>query len=108
MARKHKRSRRGLGSSTAIHTQQATYASENIGYTVAQLTNKTRNGKCGAAAAIYGEMMKFVGEYEAHKRAGGRPSAPSHGALVHKATTEFTKTCLVNHNNGLGRRHRRR
>lgn len=109
MAKRKRKRSRAFGSTPAIHTQQATYASENIGYAIAQLTNKTRNGKCRAASAVYAEMMMHYGEYLAHKKAGGRPSAPSHEALIEKATSEFNSTCLVNqHWSGPARRRRRK
>ena len=109
MAKNKKRKRRGLGSSDAIHTKEMTHASEKIGHAIAMVTNKSRNGRCGAARHAYGEMMAHYGEYLAHRSAGGRSSAPSHGALITKATREFENACLVNlsHNN-LGKHRRRR
>lgn len=103
-----KRKRRGLGSSEAIHTKKMTEASREIGYAVAMVTNKSRNGRCGAASSAYAEMMTHYGQYLAHEGAGGRASAPSHAALIRKAASEFNASCLVNHSNGLGRRRRRK
>jgi len=107
-AQRRKRSRRGLGSSEAIHTKKMTEASDDIGYSIAMVTNKSRNGKCGAAWADYAEMMTHYGQYLAHQSAGGRASAPSHAGLIRKAAGEFAENCLVNRNNGLGRRRRRK
>lgn len=107
MAKKRKHSRRGLGSSDAIHTKEMTHASEKIGHAVALLTNKARNGRCGAASHAYGEMMAHYGQYLAHQNAGGRSSAPAHAALIGKATREFENACLVNLSHNLGKRRRK-
>jgi hypothetical protein len=103
-----KRKRRGLGSSEAIHTKKMAEASEEIGYMVALVTNKARNGRCGAASNAYGSMMTAYGQYLAHQGAGGRASAPSHAALIRKAATEFNSACLVNVNYTMTGRKRRR
>lgn len=108
MAKKRKRSRRGLGSSEAIHTKKMAEASSEIGHAVALVTNKARNGRCGAASAAYGEMMTHYGEYLAHQGAGGRASAPSHAALIRKAAREFESACLVNVSHTMTGRRRRR
>lgn len=100
--------RRGLGSSDAIHTKKMTEASEEIGHMVALVTNKSRNGRCGAASNAYGSMMTAYGQYLAHQGAGGRASAPSHAALIRKAATEFNSACLVNHSHTMTGRRRRR
>lgn len=106
---KRKRQRRGLGSSDAIHTKKATEASSEIGYSIAELTNRVRHGKCGAASRVYAEMMMHYGEYRAHRSAGGHTSAPSHEGLVQKATAEFNNTCLVNrqYRDAFGKRRRK-
>jgi len=108
--RKRRRSRRGLGDSPAIHTKKMAEASTMIGYSIAEMTNRVRHGKCGAASAVYAEMMMGYGEYTAHQKAGGTSTAPLHEKLVHKAINEFNEKCLVNrdYRSGLARRRRRR
>ena len=102
-----RRRKRQLGSSAVTHTTEATHASANIGYAIALMTNKARNGKCQAASHAYAEMMTAYGIYLASTKAGGKTSAPSHAALMRQAANEFNDRCLVNQENGLARRRRK-
>lgn len=106
MAKRKKQ--RVLGSSAAVHTTEAARASENIGYAIALVTNKARNGRCQAASHAYAEMMTAYGTYLASTKAGGKTNAPSHAALMRKAAGEFNDRCLINQDNGLARRRRSR
>lgn len=104
MARK--RTRRQLGSSAAVHTQQAVKAADEIEKAAALTVNRARNGRCIAATMAYADMQRAIGTYEAHTRSGGKAWEPL--TAIREAAGEYTDRCVRESTNVSGHRRRRR
>ncbi len=98
--------RKSLGSSAAIHTQQATKASDEIDKAAVLTMNKSRNGKCTAATVAYADMQQAIGRYDAHVASGG--SAWMNKSAVTDAAYDYNEHCVRDSAEALGRRGRRR
>lgn len=92
MAKKRRRAR-GLGSTKAIHTQQAHRASDAIDRHAAATINAARNGRCQAALMSYADMQRALGAYNAHVGAGG--SAWKNPLSAAEAAHEFNDRCVI-------------
>jgi len=90
MARKRKRKQ--FGSSPAIHTQQATKASEDISHAAALLINKARNGRCQSATVAYAEMQQAIGRFDAHIKSGGEAWKPA--SAIRDAAADYNHHCI--------------
>lgn len=88
-SRRHK----GLGSSLAIHTQQAAKAARDIEHAAALLTNKARQGRCQAATMAYADMQRAIGHFEAHTAAGAKKAWLPQTAIV-DAAFEYNEHCV--------------
>ncbi len=100
-----KKKRKTLGSSAAIHTQQAAKESHEIGVHAAVTVNKARNGRCTAATMAYAEMQQAVGRFDAHNRSGGSAWKPA--TAIKDAAYEYNKHCVRESGQVDGRRRRR-
>ena len=99
--------RRNLGSSAAIHTQQAGRAAAEIEHAAALTLNKARNGRCTAATMAYADMQQAIGRYDAHTRAGGK--AWKSTTAIRDAAGAYNDFCVRDSvEAGLGRRPRRK
>jgi hypothetical protein len=85
-----KRRSRALGSTKAIHVQQAHRASEAIDPAT---INAARNGRCQAALMRYADMQRALGAYNAHVGAGG--NAWKNPLAAAEAAHEFNDRCVI-------------
>jgi hypothetical protein len=98
--------RKSLGSSPAIHTQQAAKASDDIQYAAVLTTNKARNGRCTAATVAYAEMQQAIGRFDAHNRSGGKAWKPQ--SAITLAADAYNQHCVRESATVSGRRRRRK
>lgn len=89
---KKKRKQRQLGSSAAIHTQQAAKASKAIDQAAAFTINAARHGRCTGATVAYAEMQQAIGRLDAHTGAGGKAWKPA--SAIEAAAYEYNKHCV--------------
>jgi hypothetical protein len=105
MAKLPKKRRRGLGSSAAIHTQQAAKASSDIDHAAALTINTARNGRCTAATMAYADMQQAIGRFDAHTRSGGK--AWKSWTAITDAAYEYNARCVRESTPISGRRRKR-
>ena len=84
--------RKQLGSSTAVHTQQAVKASDDIDLEAIRTINKARHGQCIAATVAYANMQEAVGRLNAHTDSGGKAHEPVRA--ISNATFEYRTYCI--------------
>jgi hypothetical protein len=101
-----KRRRKSLGSSSAVHTQQASKAADEIEKAAALTVNRSRNGRCTAATMAYADMQQAIGRYEAHTRSGGKAWEPL--TAIRDAAGAYNDFCVrESRDAGMGRRRRK-